>query len=364
MANQPGTLSISDLLAVNNTAIVDFGRADVLKAIALYLSMVNKVVNEQLDMFSSRTIQRAIGVGTPDQLVVSMVDEFGVADAQKISGVAQIGWPLRKHQINRQWTYAWMRKHTPADLARQAQGAAIADLNMVQYWLRKAIFGPTNATFTDNLVDNMSVFVKAFANADGFPIPAAPNGTLFNAATHTHYVGSANALPSDAELSILLANVTEHFSSGAAFLFVTQALGDALIAGAGSTYPNFVKRTYADQTKPIGSTFELDGGGLDVFNPTNRQIGVFKGANVWVKPWCPPLAVWAWIMTQEKPLAFRIPTDAGGDNGDFRPIFDDDYIPLVCESMEREYGLGVQNRVAGAVLSYAGADTTYVMPAI
>jgi hypothetical protein len=364
---QAGTLSINDLLAVNNTSVIDFSREDVIAAVNLYFRMVNEIVNSQLTLFAAKMKKRAWGVGTPQAVTAVYVDEYGVGPAQKAGGVAQMGLPLLKHQIPRQWTNAWMRRHSPADMAMQAQAAAIADQLKLQQGLRTAVFRPTNYTAIDRLVDNMPIYVKGFANADGFPIPVGPSGASFNPNTHSHYVGSANALPTNAELTTLLGNVTEHYTTGDAYLFVNQALGTALTGASHLTnYPDFVPITYQNQTQST-TVIYADGPNitpLNPFNANNRQIGVFLGANVMVKPWVPTSACWAWVDTPDKPLGMRVPDDLGGDNGDFRAVWDDVEFPLECEILEREYGFGIVDRLAGAVLSYGGADSTYVMPTI
>jgi hypothetical protein len=357
-----GTLSISDLLAVNSTSIIDFGREDVFRIIREYLAAVNQIVNDQLAMFTTRTTERAIGVGGPTAVVAQFTDEFGVADAQKVSGAAVLGLPLRKHQVTRQWTYQWMRKHTPQEMAAQTQAAAIADLQKVQYSIRKAFFAPTNFTSIDRLRDNMPLPVKALANADGFPIPPSPSGLVFDPTTHTHYLGTANAQPSGADLDALVRNVTEHYTTGTGYLFLPLAVGDYMLSNQAS-YPGFAQLMYTDQKYAITGTFGT-GANLEPFNNTNRQIGVYRGMEIWVKPWMPTTVVLAFVSGDMKPLAMRVPADLGGDNGDFRAIWDDDQYPTMCEVMEREYGIAVRNRVSAAVLSFGGADTTYVMPTI
>jgi hypothetical protein len=356
-----GTLSISDLLAVNNTSIIDFGREDVFGVLRDYFAAVNAMINEQITMFAARTTERAVGLGGPANMTAVYTDEYGVADAQKLGGPSIIGFPLRKHQVALQWTYQWMRKHTPQDMAAQAQAAAVADAQKVQSALRTAIFTPTNTTFTDRLRDNMALPVKALANADSFPIPPSPNGDTFNAATHTHYLGTTNAQPTPADISALILNVTEHRSSGKLYLFVPQAFANYVIANRVATYTEFAIAPFDDQT--YATTLTLARRPMNAVNQANRIIGMYQGAEVWVKPWVPTGVIWAFIDGPVKPLAMRIPDDLGGDNGDFRPIFSDQDLPLECEVMEREYGFAIRNRVAAAVLSYAGPDTTFQTPA-
>lgn len=357
-----GNLSIADLLAVNNTAVIDFGREPVFATIKAYYAETNAVLTEQLEMFTEKTTDRARGVGGPATITAKYTDEWGVDDSQKISGAAQLGFPLRKSQVVRGWTNQWMRKHTPADLANQAIGASQADVTKVQAAIRRAVFYPLNTVFVDNLVDYMSVYVKAFANADGFPIPATPSGVLINAATHNHYAGTTNVWPSVPDLDALINNVTEHTSGGKLYLFVPMSLGNYMYANRTAIYTDFSPLTYPNVI--YGANLTVGDGVFNVDNPNNRRIGIYKGAEVWVKPWVPDLVTFSFVAGTQKPIAWRVPADLGGDNGDFRPVFDDEEFPLACEILEREFGFGVQNRVGGALLSYAGPDTNYVTPAV
>lgn len=360
-ASSYGTLSISDLLAVNNTAIIDFGRQEVFEVIRAYFGEISAIVNEQLGLFCERTVERAVGVAGPTNMVAQYTDEYGVADAQKIAGPSIMGFPLRKHQVALQWTYQWMRKHTPQEMAAQAQEAALADMLNVQSALRTALFTPTNVTFTDVLRDYMAIPVKALANADGFPIPPSPNGATFNPSTHTHYLGTSNATPTPSDIAALLTNVFEHQAGGRAYLYIPQAVGDTIIAGRASTYTEFAMLPFGSET--YATTLTLGKGDLNPINQANRQIGWYKGAEVWVKPWVPTTVIWAFITGAGKlPLAMRVPSDLGGDNGDFRPVFNDEEFPVQCEIMEREFGFGVQNRISSAVLSFGGSDATFVQP--
>lgn len=357
---QHGTLSISDLLAVNNTSIIDYGRQDVFKILRNYFIAYSRIVDEMRSMFCAVTKERVVGTGNTPSMVMQYVDEFGVTDAQKVGGPTLMGFPLRMGQVSLQWTYQWMKNHTPAEMAAQAQAAAIADMQKVQSAIRTAIFYPTNTTFTDRLRDNMAIPVKAFANADSFPIPAGPNGDTFNAATHNHYLGTTNAQPTPSDINTLLSNVTEH-SAGKPYLFVPQGVGDYIYANRVATYTEFAPFTY--DTQQYSNQLTLGRGVLDPSNPTNRPIGVYRGATVWIKPWMPTTAIWAWVDGPQKPLAFRVPDTLNGTaDGEFGPIFDDDQYPTMCQIMARTFGLAPQDRVAGAVLSFGGADTVYVTP--
>jgi hypothetical protein len=115
---------------------------------------------------------------------------------------------------------------------------------------------------------------------------------------------------------------------------------------------------------PVTGTSLTGLGTLDFVNTGNRIIGYYNGRPVRVKPWMPTTA---WFVTGtgngvRKPIAWRIPDDLGGDNGNLRVVFDDYQRPNYIRMMEREFGFAPANRVAAAIMSYGGSDTTYVQP--
>lgn len=360
-----GTLGLADLLRVNNTPVIDFGEERVFLSIANYLREYSALVNENLDTFTFRTTKRVRGVGAPVLLQPTFTDEYGVPDVKKVAGAGQLGFPLIKHTFAMQWTYQWMRQHTPADMAMQAQAAANGDMKALQGKLASAIFSPTNYTFTDTLVDLMPVYVKAFCNADGFPIPASPSGLTFDATVHTHYTAVNSTWPAVADIDALLNNVSEHYTSGKLVMYVPMSFGNYLYSNRAATYTDFAPLTYTDQSYAV--TLTLGIGTLNPFNAQNRQIGVYKGAAVWVKPWVPDGYIFLANNGSEaetKPIAMRVPLGLGGDNGDFRPIFKSAGFPTSVEILERQYGFGVNDRTAGAVLQFNGGSTTYGAPTL
>lgn len=373
-----GTLSISDLLRVNNTSIIDFGIQNVYGPIRAYLAAYNALLADQLGTLAQKTVERVKGTGGPVSMIATYTDEGGLPDAQKIGNPSIMGYPLRKHTVTVQWTAQWMMNATPAEAAAQAIAARVADLQKVQFALRKAIFTPTNTTFTDILRDNMPIPVKAFANADGYPIPPAPNGFVFNPSTHTHYMGTTGTGGTTlvaADVDALLANVLEHVNGGQLYLYVSQDVESTMNAGrfaTPSTFPLYSPKAYVEQILPTNQGF-FNEGQLAQSQPFNRITGRYRDAIVYVKPWMPFGTLFAFVAGDEKPVAFRIRatldgqgrynTDmTGGDNGDFRMVLQNIDVPLTCQIWEREYGFGVQNRVAAATM--AVGSSTYTMPNI
>jgi hypothetical protein len=94
-----------------------------------------------------------------------------------------------------------------------------------------------------------------------------------------------------------------------------------------------------------------------MMNIYNRAIGVFDTAEIWVKPWVPSSYLFAFNPAQRKPLARRTRDAASGN---LRIAAELETYPLHAQFMEREFGLGVQERTNGAWL-YTG-NATYAAP--
>jgi hypothetical protein len=145
--------------------------------------------NEMLMDFIDRTTDRQRRYGGSASMAMDEVDEFGRADAQKIPGGVTVGFPLRLFQESVQWTRKFMQNATTTELAAQFTAAQDAHILRLQRQIKRAIFTATNYTFTDKLVDNVDLAVKAFVNADSASIPNGPNGETFDGTSHTHYIG-------------------------------------------------------------------------------------------------------------------------------------------------------------------------------
>jgi hypothetical protein len=124
-------------------------------------------------------------------------------------------------------------------------------------------------------VDSQAIPVKAFANADGFPIPPGPDATTFPS-NHSHYIGTANALPTEPNVDALLLNVSEHGYTDQT-LFVNQTFGTTLLTGAGTTYPKFTKLPPRGVNALPTERFVQGQGTLDYLAPNNRLIGEYDG---------------------------------------------------------------------------------------
>jgi len=351
MASNTGTYDIATLLATRITSAAEFGLDTIERVLAADVAAHNAIVQEMVSDMCEVTIDRQRIYGTSAGGEMQEVDEYGAAPTQKALPGSTVGFPLRLFQYNIGWTAKFLQQATPADLAIQTQAAEAAHLRGIQLQLKRAIFRSANYTFIDHLVDNVSLAVKRFVNADSAAIPDGPNGEAFDGATHDHY--QAEATYTATFLTNIINNVIEHGHGGAVRVAINKADEAATRALSG-----FV--AYPDP-RIIYRASDTPGQTLDFARLDNRAIGIFGGAEVWVKSWAIAAYPFVWDSADpNKPLAFRQRAQAGlqglriaAENADY---------PLYAKFMEAELGIAVWTRTNGAVLKTDNA--TWADPTI
>lgn len=349
-----GTLSVLDTLAAQRVNIAAYGEDLVFQGLQQALEAHNRIMQEALDDLCEVTTDRQRRFGGPDVMQMDEVDEFGASDVQKVAAGVTVGFPLRLYQIPVGWTRKYMQNASVAELAAQFIAAQDADVRRVTASIKQAIFTPTNATFTDRLVDRVSLSLKALANADGAALPTGPNGETFNGATHTHYLAVATGgTITVADLTSVIEAVLEHYANGRAMVYINRAQ-EAAVRGL----TGFV--AYLD-TRIVGQTTAAQAPNLplDPIQLYNRAIGIFDGAEIWVKPWIPSSYIFAFVAGQQAPLVYRQRDEVSGT---LQLAYEDEDYPLRARALEREFGVAVWNRVNGAVL-YTAANS-YAAPTI
>jgi hypothetical protein len=334
-----GTLSTLDTLAASQQSVASFGEDAAFRGVQQLLDAHNALLMDAMNDFVETTEDRQRRYGGGSIGFMDEVDQFGRADASKLAQGVTVGFPLRKFQKTLQWTRDYFEVTTGAEFMGQVDAMLAEDAATVQRQIKRALFTPTNATFNDVLVDNVALSVKALVNADSAEIPPGPNGEAFVGASHTHYLFSAawNAAAADA----LIATVVEHFGSGTPVLEINAAQETLTRAFTGFA-------AVVDARIISANTATIARGDLDVVNFNNRMIGVYGGAEVWVKSARVPAnyqVAWMRGVTQ-KPLVMRRRNAA---RGALRLVADNENYPLRAQTREREYGIGVYNRVAAAV---------------
>src|SRR6478609_5538991 len=238
-----GTLTTLDTLASLRAAtgvVADIGEDVAFESIAAALKAHNQLLQESLTGFVDQTTDRLRRYGGPDTMTMEELDEFGTPSTQKISAGATLGFPLKFFGGSLQWTRLFFQNATGAELAAQVDAMMDADIKNMHRQLKLALFTPTNATFEDRRVDHVNLPMKALVNADSAPIPIAPDGTTFNAATHTHYLGanivwtgSPTATSIGIDLAAINQTIIEHFLSGGIQILINPAQETLVRTGTG-----------------------------------------------------------------------------------------------------------------------------------
>jgi hypothetical protein len=347
-----GTNSTLDTLRASQQSVAAFGEDSAFEAIDLARQAHNAIVQEMVSGFIETSTDRQRRYGGNDDMAMDEVDEFGRGDAQKITAGVTVGFPLRLFDVSVQWTRKYMQNASVSELAAQFTAAQTAHVKRLQREIKRAIFTATNSTFTDRLVDNVSLAVKAFLNADSAAIPNGPNGESFDGATHTHYVARVGALAAS-DVTAAIETVIEHHNTGQAMLYINRAQEAAIRAMTANFSP------YTDVRVIPASTAQVANGSLIQTNLYNRAIGIFDGAEVWVKPWIPANYMFAFVMGAPKPLVLR---ERNAGSSGLQIAAEDEAYPLRARTVEAEFGVGVWTRTNGVALYVGG--TSYVTPTI
>lgn len=351
-----GTLSVLDTLAASAAGtIAEYGENNAFDQVSIALAAHDALLADIVLAIAEPTSDRLRMAGGSSAMVAQELDEFGRPAPQKITAGAPLGFPLRRIGNALQWTRDWMQTKTPAELAAQINAIMIADRDMIMRDIKRALFLSSNYSFVDRLTDGMTLAVKRLANADSFAIPDGPDGTSFDSSTHTHYAARVGSLAAS-DITAVITNVRHHYDMGEIRLYINSAQESAVRGFTSNFFP------YHDPRLILGSSTTHAGGTLDVANINHRAIGIFDEAEVWVAPWVPASYMAAVITGPgiRAPLAFR--TRNGQGVGQLELVGDHDSYPLRANMWKRDYGVGVQNRVAGAIL-YVG-DTSFADPTI
>lgn len=348
-----GTYDIRDLLAVRNQTVEQFGEErayDIVRdEIAAHNARYQEMAQSSMVVTTERLLPYGGGGNTDD---MDEVDEYGRVRTQKADfTVGTIGLPLRKYAFAAGYTRDFIRRRTPAQLAEVTLNAQSADVKLLYREIRKALFVPTNYTWRDIFVDRVDLNVKRLVNADGQAIPEF-DGTEFNAATHTHYLGGTAW--SNASVDALITTVREHGHTGEIRIKINATnYGDISALSKFTAAPKELLR-YGD-----GETLALVPG-QGSRPDDNRIVGVWDGQYyVETKPWMPANYAFVNDVTGPRPLAMRV--DGAIASGLYLAAQIDSY-PLRADYFEHYFGLGVQNRTNGAVSLMNAA--TYAAPTI
>jgi hypothetical protein len=349
-----GTLSTLDVLESTQQSVVEFGVQAAWESVRVTLEAHNRMVDQMAGELwvPSTDTRRAYGGGSTK--VMEELDQFGAPSAQKIAVGVTLDFPLRRYGSGIQWTRQSFEMMSGAQLAADVQAMLSADQANIIRAAKTALYTATNYTFVDYLgrPAGVSLAVKALINADSSDMPVGPNGETFNGATHTHYL--ANATLTATVVTNLVTTIQEHYSSGTPILVISSTDEAAFRALSG-----FIADVDARIIQPGGGTTQVTNQAANMANLYDRRIGIFGAAEVWIKPWAIANYILAYMRGQV-PLVMRQPVFAPA--GQLRLVSDTDGHPLFARTYERQFGMGVWQRTAAAVLYFANA--TYTSPTI
>lgn len=345
-----GAYTIDDLLDVRHQTVDEFGEDTVAEVVLEDLRILNEQIEEQLSFFAMPITEKAdrqgiYGTSTSDEMVE--IDELGRTTATKVLPGQTVGFPLRKYGRAVGFTRDYFANATVRDFVQHFVTLQKGYHTALQRQIREAIYTPTNSTWIDRFVDNVSLNVKAFLNADGADIPNGPNGETFDGSTLTHYL--ANNGWNNAFLIAAVDKLTDHGHTNYPVIIIHKS-DQTTVEGLA----NFTK--YADDRLIYVAT-DRTGRTLDRMNTGNRPIGIFHDAEVWVKPWGindHPFIFDA--ASPEKPLKFRQHHVASLRGFRLAAQFDD--YPLRCDIVEAYFGMAPWTRSNGVVVDFGAASYT------
>lgn len=343
-----GTNDISTLLAARNQSVADYGLTNIQPILAAELQAHNAIVTMLTTDLAEFTTDRQRKYGVSVQGDMYEVDEYGRAPTQVAKPGDTVAFPLKLFQYAIGWTQKWMDLHTPADMAIAVQAAERAHLRMITREMKKGFMLSSNYVFNDFLVDGVDLSVKRLVNADSASIPEGPNNEVFDGSTHTHYLARAGGSLAASDLTALINTVIEHGYGKNVKVAISTTDEATVRALTGFTaYPD-PRIVYRNSDTP-GQT-------LDISRLNNRAIGIFGGAEIWVKSWMPANYAFAWDAGSPPPLAFRQRSNASIQG--LRIAATNNIYPLYAQYMEAEFGVGVWTRTNGAMLYFGGSSYT------
>jgi len=349
--SRTGAYTLKDLQQFTNITAVTFGLDAIQDIVRAEFLAHDQLMMDMFGQYATTTTEReeADGLGQILDGEFEEADEFSRVRTQKLTGGQKVAFPLQRFQMANGWTIDYLERATPADIAVIALNVQDADVRKKMELMKKALFKPTNRTVSDPHVrNNIDLDIKALLNADGRTPPNGPNGETFSG-SHSHYMGTATL--TTAAVDALILNVTEHTSNANVQLHINQAQ-EAAVRGL----TGFIAAW--DPRVMVANTVTMSNQRLDINNTQKRFIGIYNGAEVYVKPWVYANYIVAIdVNAQSRVLRMRLPTEkpAGLHIAGRMSTF-----PLQSEYFENFFGFGVKNRGAAAIL-YIG-NATYADP--
>lgn len=357
-----GLHTLEDRLADTLSAVGEIVISDAIQTwSAAYNTMMNSFLStvvQQNPLWNESPITR---FELPVPVSFQFLDEQGLADPVKVGQSYQIGLPLSRAGAS--FGDLWERRQimTVKDLATRITHVQMGDRQFMLRQAIRALFNNSGWTSNSAAWDTESppsVPVLPLANGDAFTYALKNGGTT----TANHYTAQAAQVGSGADpFPTLHDTLTRYAASGDNPRLVAFVNGTALINGILSL-PDFQPASH--------SRFIEAGAGVQTLNPAitselffgDRVLGEHASGivvNVWSQ--LPDNYIVIMDMNQ-KPLGMRESRYA-----ELRGLLT--FTSSEVRGMEihdqyrRIAGIGVVNRIAGAVHQVAAGDTTYDVPA-
>lgn len=357
MTTNLGAYDISSLLAARNQTMKEIGEEAVSRALQADLDAHNMLVLDMVRDLCEFSTDAVRVWGGNSKSNMFEVDEYGAAPSQKNIPGYNVGFPMRLFQHPVNFTKKFLLTAPVSEIAQAQVNAEIAHKRQIELEVQKAVFKSSNFTFTDRLVDNVSLSVKRFLNKDSQPIPNGAAGQAFTASTHTHYQSTGTAAWAD--FNNLISNVAEHGHSAGIKLCINRANKDAYVALWNTTNTRYTPVMPAQLINPMmvsSAGVGVPSIPLELGTIDNKLVGLLNdGTEVWIKSWIPENYAFVYASRDvRKPLVYRQRNVTSLQGLRLAAEFDEH--PLLTRFYEAEFGVGVWERSNGAVL-YTGNDT-------
>lgn len=282
--------------------------------------------------------------------------QLSTTGAVQTSGSYDVAYPLEDYGVQVGGDDISLAYMTVQDLDRHLQSVFTRDANSLRFELLKALMNDAQDTFEDKL--NGSLSIEPLANGDAVVYPPVIGSST--EATDDHYAesGYLSSAISDTNNPLVTVKdeIEEHFgtSAGGSDIIVFIANAEKTIIEGLTDYDPLLD----SKIRPGSNTDIVTGlpGGLP-----GTVIGRSNG--VWVVEWrhLPATYMIAIDPTLPAPMKIRVdPADTGLARG-LTLVATNDKYPMSDSHWRRRYGVGVGNRLNGAIMEVANGGS-YTIP--
>lgn len=346
-----GSYSLADLLQQRFASAAEFGLDTINEVLQRDLANYNSQVTDQMALFAEPLTKQSRIYGVSASVSMVEVDEFGAPPTQKNLPGLTVSFPLRLYKSGLGWTSKTLEIATPREIASKFIEARRGHAARLILEMRKALFLSSNYTFVDKLTNGVSLAIKRLLNADGDAIPNSPSGATFDGSTHDHYNDRDGGSLANVDIDAIVSDVTEHGNTRGLKIIIAladktdvKALTGFVDLGDGGIIYNA-----ADTTLKKLNFDDLE----------NQLIGYWRDSSteVWVKPWgVQNYALCIASGVTEKAVGFRQREQTTLQGLRILARIDD--YPMIADNMEAEFGMGIWNRTAAAVVDFGNSSYT------